>query len=144
MEESILRVIDANANRAREGLRVLEDVARFILDDEDLTASAKACRHRITRLAGMLKETGRSFDEFRDSETDVGRYRSVEGEKERAEVRDVLLANARRVQEALRVLEEFTKLTDAEIALELKDLRYSVYTLEKTMVERLEAGRRAP
>jgi len=139
MREPILRLIDANANRAREGLRVLEDVARFVLDEQSLAARAKDCRHTVTELVSALRSGGRGLDAFRDSEGDVGRGRTAHGEARRARVEGIVLANAHRVQEALRVLEEFSKLADAEIASRLKDLRYSVYTLEKETIAGLQA-----
>ncbi len=134
MKEPILRIIDANANRAREGLRVLEDVARFVLDDEDLRSRAKTVRHEITRSVNALRADVSSLEAARDSEKDVGRRGFAGDEGRRNEIGTITVANARRVQEALRVLEEFSKLVDETIASRLKDLRYSVYTLEKDIM----------
>lgn len=138
MKESVERVIDANANRAREGLRVLEDIARFVLDDEQLTARLKACRHEVTTNVEALRPDPGMLTSSRDSSGDVGRRSVIGGENERAEVRGIVGANAHRVEEALRVLEEFSKLNDPGIASRLKDLRYSVYTLEKEILVRVE------
>jgi thiamine-phosphate pyrophosphorylase len=137
MEDRITRLIDANANRAREGLRVLEDVARFILDEESLTSRVKECRHRITEQVAALRRKAGDLQSARDSEGDVGRPGFAGGERDRGEVGNIVVANAHRVQEALRVLEEFSKLSNSNTASLLKDLRYSVYTLEKEMLEAL-------
>ncbi len=139
MKEPVLRILDANANRAREGLRVLEDVARFVLDDEDLRSRAKSCRHEVTRSVESLgTRTVESFS-ARESEDDVGREGFGGDEARRNAIEGIVLANARRVQEALRVLEEFSKLSDAGVASGLKDLRYTVYTLEKDLMAALGA-----
>ncbi len=139
MDDGVLRLIDANANRAREGLRVLEDVARFVLDNESMSSRAKDYRHQITRHVAALRVEAAGLEDARDSEGDVGREGFGGGEAERDAVRDITVANAHRAQEALRVLEEFSKLADAGVAALLKDLRYSVYTLEKDMLGVLSA-----
>ena len=140
MERAVLRTLDANANRAREGLRVLEDVARFVLDDASLAAEAKSLRHAVTREADALRAPAGASHAARDSEGDVGRPGMTEGEGRRSALGDLVLANARRAEEALRVLEEFSKLSDRSAASRLKDLRYSVYTLEQRIVDAV-AGR---
>jgi thiamine-phosphate pyrophosphorylase len=137
VEAAILRIIDANANRAREGLRVVEDVARFVLDDESLSSRAKECRHLVTQHVEALHEKTQTLKTSRDSEGDVGREGFAGGEAERDAVSEIVMANSRRVQEALRVLEEFSKLDDAQISSKLKDLRYSVYTLERNILAAL-------
>jgi len=141
LQESVLRVIDANANRSREGLRVLEDVARFVLDEEELRSRAKAFRHEVTRCVNALRADasvlGGGLWAARESEEDVGRAGFGGDEGRREAMEGIVLANARRVQEALRVLEEFSKLADEGIASQLKDLRYSVYTLEKELIASL-------
>jgi thiamine-phosphate pyrophosphorylase len=137
LTEPILRILDANANRAREGLRVLEDVARFVLDHEALRERAKACRHEITRQVAGLG--GVSAGRGRESEGDVGRHGFGGDEARRDAVGGIVVANARRAEEALRVLEEFSKLSDPAVSSRLKDLRYSVYTLEKEILAALAA-----
>ena len=137
MQESVLRVVDANANRSREGLRVLEDVARFVLNDEALRAMAKRCRHEVTRCVTALRADASRLEAARESEGDVGRAGFGGDEHRREAVEEIVRANAHRVQEALRVLEEFSKLDSEGIASQLKELRYSVYTLEKELILRL-------
>ena len=133
MEDKVLRILDANFNRAREGLRVCEEIARFVLDDRDLTDKFKKARHRLTDL--LISLDIKSLTAARDSAHDVGKDIKVEVEKRR-DLTDVLLANIQRVKEALRVLEEFLRLIDKD-AQGLETLRFNIYTLEKEAVERL-------
>ncbi len=140
-----LRVIDAAANRAREGLRVIEDYARLILDDRHLTQLCKQMRHD---LAGCLAAVSmdRRFA-ARETQADVGTTLDLPTEGRRDSPRDVLRANFARLQEALRSLEEFGKLLDAGLAAAAKQLRYGAYTLERAVgitgrsIERLASAR---
>ena len=126
---NIHRIIDANLNRVKEGLRVCEEIARFILDNHKLTADFKKIRHEID---GVVRKTypASVLLKERNSNSDVGRLNS-RGELKRANCKDVFWANIQRVKESLRVLEEFSKLTDAKAALCFKQLRYKVYAIEK-------------
>ena len=96
----IERLIDANGNRAAEGLRALEDVARFIFNDAGSSALAKDLRHRVRQAVppGVVA--------WRDTAGDVGTAITAPGEMERARLTDLIRANAARVQEALRAAEE--------------------------------------
>jgi len=133
----LYRIVDANLNRAREGLRVLEEVARFILEDSRLTGVLKEMRHRLT---GMVLSAGVAcaLINSRDSENDVGAGSWTPREKERGSVCDLVAANFKRVQEAARVLEEFGKILGLP-AQEVKELRFELYTLEKEMWPLVEA-----
>jgi len=142
-----LRMMDASANRAREGLRVVEDIARFVLDDAHLTSLLKQLRHN---LAAALKplDDGR-FLAARDTTTDVGTTLTTEREHQRGSLRDVLDANLSRVQESLRTLEELAKLqADSQpgnapsAAALFEQTRYDLYTLHKALAGTLEARRR--
>ena len=133
MEDKVLRILDANFNRAREGLRVCEEITRFILDDKDLTERFKKVRHRLTDL--LISLDIKSLTAARDSIRDVGKNLRLEQEK-RQDLTAVFLANIQRVKEALRVLEEFSKFIDKD-AQGLEALRFNIYTLEKEAVERL-------
>ena len=132
-DKKLNRVFDANFNRAKEGLRVCEDICRFILDAKSLTQSYKAIRHQLTASMGALK----IFDVInsRDIAGDVGR-RSTVIEFKRDGVADIFYANSQRVKESVRVLEEFTKLRNKKLAEGLKKLRYKIYALEKNVIER--------
>lgn len=102
-----LRIIDANANRAREALRVMEDAARFILDDESLCAALKQARHE---LADALREIGADNAlAWRDTQGDAGAAVTATGEYQRAGVRAVVVAAGKRLSEALRSIEEYAK-----------------------------------
>ncbi len=132
--QKIRRVVDANYNRAKEGLRVCEDIARFVLDDGALTARYKRVRHGLTQAveAFGLKEIVTARDILKD----VGRA-TLSSESRRSSVGDLLYANSQRAKESLRVLEEFAKLVNINAAEKLKRLRYAVYDLEKESLGRL-------
>ena len=132
-DKKIGRVMDANFNRAKEGLRVCEDVCRFVLDAKGSTRNYKTVRHQLTEiLSGLkIKDVIRS----RNIERDVGRA-STPVEFKRKNVMDIFYANSQRVKESIRVLEEFAKLRDKKVAEGLKNLRYRVYALEKNVIER--------
>lgn len=132
----VYSVIDANLNRAKEGLRVCEDTARFIFKNERLSRKIKKLRHQITRdtIAGNFNLV--KALKFRDSDSDFGRKPDYL-EKKRKSVPDIFLANFQRVKEALRVLEEFTKLIDVKLSDRFKKLRFRAYSLEKEIIEAL-------
>ena len=142
-----LRMMDASANRAREGLRVVEDIARFVLDDVHLTSLLKQLRHNLAAALQPLDD-GR-FLAARDTTADVGTTVTTEGEYQRASLRDVLDANLSRVQESLRTLEELAKLQADSLpgslpsaAVLFERTRYDLYTLHKALAGTLEARRR--
>lgn len=131
MDRELIRTLDANFNRAREAMRVLEDVARFVWDDAALSSAMKEMRHDLRR---AVQETGATADALawaRDSARDVGRYLSAADEHDRSEVRDVVTANLRRAMEALRVMEEVAKLSRSQASRSFERLRYRVYDIEK-------------
>ncbi|MBU0548293.1 MAG: thiamine-phosphate pyrophosphorylase [Candidatus Omnitrophica bacterium] len=134
---NIHRIIDANLNRAKEGLRVCEEITRFILDNHKLTLSFKKTRHGID---GIIKKTYPASVLFkeRNSNGDVGRLNSRD-ELKRDSCKDIFWANIQRVKESLRVLEEFSKLVDAEAALCFKQLRYKVYEIEKDSFKKISS-----
>ncbi len=142
-----LRVMDASANRAREGLRVVEDIVRFVLDDAHLTGLVKQLRHDLGTALKPL-DAGR-FLAARDTTTDVGTSVTTDQEHQRDSLRDVLDANLGRVQESLRTLEELAKLqTDSSVASTapasalFERTRYGLYTLHKALAATVEAQRR--
>ncbi len=126
---SVLRIIDASANRTAEGLRVLEDYARFGLDDPFLTQQIKTLRHRLAQALACIER----FDLISARETlqDVGTALTETSEAIRRGPEEVLAANFHRVQESLRSLEEWGKLLRAELGQTAKQLRYQIYTLER-------------
>ncbi|MCA9400299.1 MAG: thiamine-phosphate pyrophosphorylase [Candidatus Omnitrophica bacterium] len=135
-DEKLYRIIDANINRSKEGLRVCEDVCRFYLDDENLTKRYKNLRHTLTQTVSQI-----NFNDLMDAraiEVDVGRSTSI-SEQNRETVTDIYKANSQRIKEALRVLEEFSKLMDPQISSAIKQLRYDSYALEQTGLHLLSA-----
>ena len=123
------RILDASANRAREGLRVVEDYVRFTLDDPGLTRRIKEVRHRLAdALRGIDPDL---LLGSRDTPGDVGTHIMTHAERTREDSRAVLSANFKRTAEALRSLEEYAKLIDVWLSGRFEVLRYDVYTLEK-------------
>jgi thiamine-phosphate pyrophosphorylase len=125
----ILRILDACANRAREGLRVVEDYCRFVLDDAFLSGELKRLRHDLAAALAGLPAV--HLLEARETQRDVGAGISTEAEGERASLAAVALANWKRLQEALRSLEEFGKVHGPDLGRALEQLRYRSYTLER-------------
>ena len=130
------RVLDANGNRAAEGLRVLEDVARMLLADAALSARAKDLRHRLrAALPAPLPAD-------RDIAGDVGTTISHADEGQRGSLVDLIRANASRVAEALRAVEEFAKLAGQAALAQLGEgIRYAGYDLERDLLACLPAHR---
>src|SRR5262245_33955061 len=134
------RILDASANRAREALRVLEDFARFALDDAGLTRELKELRHGLAAALEHLPEA--MLLEARDTTGDVGTGISTPREHERFGLADVVEANAKRLEEALRSLEEFGKMLSPAFGQAMEAVRYRAYTLEQTLVLGMPARRR--
>ena len=140
-------MIDANLNRSSEGLRVLEDVARFLLNDAELSRRLKSLRHDLSRDTRSLSL---GLLSLRDSEHDVGhpQSRPISCPKSKANtgatslrgVSDLVTANAKRVQESLRVIEELAKLPELSSMLNSANFeraRFALYTLERDLTSRI-------
>ncbi len=127
-KQNIYRVLDANINRAREGLRVLEDVARFIFNDRKTTDTLRSCRHILDQSARKIYP---QLIAARDSGDDLGRAFK---EPKRKDLRGLVSANFKRVEEAVRVLEEFAKLLGARQGRTFKKIRFDMYQAEKKIV----------
>ena len=147
MPRQPLRMIDANLNRSSEGLRVLEDVARFLLNDAELSHQLRALRHD---LAQETKSLGIGLLSQRNSEHDVGHLNSTPsfsvGQKLTMEtaslqgLSDLVTANAKRVEESLRVMEELAKLPEISSMVNstrFEQARFAVYTLERDLVSKI-------
>ena len=122
-EERLYRVIDANLNRLKEGLRVVEDVRRYGFDDLALAKKIKTLRHKA-------KIPQKEFLKFRDAVNDVLKP-SLKDEQIRLNLDDLQTANIKRTQESARVLEECFKLIDVKISEIFKTIRYELYEIEK-------------
>ena len=132
MERVAYRIIDANFNRAREALRVMEEYCRFALNSGALSERAKGLRHELCAAVGRL-DPGRLMA-GRDTLGDVGVGRKVEEQLGRATVKDCFVAAAKRLTEALRALAEMAQIEDKAVADAVERLRYEAYTLEKDIV----------
>ena len=125
------RVVDANANRAREALRVLDDYVRFVLDDVTLTEVVKNLRHDLVNVLSQLPPS--LLDEGRETQFDVGTGITAAGEMVRHSAADVARVNLKRLQEALRSLEEYGKVLHPQLVPGLEAIRYRAYTVERTI-----------
>lgn len=133
-KKKIYRLIDANFNRTKEGLRVCEDICRFVLDSKTETRNFKDIRHQLTKIIEKLDLA--LLISSRSIETDVGVESSI-SEFERKECCDIFYANSQRVKESIRVLEEIFKLINKKEAQNLKNLRYKIYAIEKKIIKKL-------
>ncbi len=135
MPDQKLRIIDANLNRIGEGLRVLEDIARLLLDDAELSQQLKDMRHEMVKVDLQL---ARQFLRARDSEGDVGINLEASDGGRYKEIPETVVANARRVQEAMRVMEELAKNPGVPLAPDkFKQARFKLYTIEKELFARV-------
>jgi len=128
LKKKILRVVDVNFNRSKEGLRVIEDTFRFILEDNSLRKKARSLRHALQKI-GLIKILEKAILN-RNSASDIGRA-ADSLEATRQDAKDILYSNFQRTKESLRVLEEFLKLLLPAKVSEIKKIRYKVYSLEK-------------
>ncbi len=124
VDPALYRVIDANLNRLKEGVRVIEDIARYVHNDKALATKLKEIRHqsRIDDLQNLLNS--------RDSVNDVLRP-TLSSEMNRDSLESIIVANYKRAQESSRVLEELYKIVDPTLSENFKSLRYALYQLEK-------------
>jgi len=139
---ALWRILDAAANRAAEGLRVVEDYARLGLDDGHLAAELKQLRHDLTTALAQLPTLQRLAG--RETLADIGTTLKTVGELQRSDLAAVVIASWKRTQQGLRTLEEYGKLVSVAFAQGCEKLRYRSYTLERalditrTSCERLE------
>ncbi|MCC9604923.1 thiamine phosphate synthase [Blastopirellula sp. JC732] len=134
------RAIDAAANRAAEGLRVVEDFVRFGLDDRHLTTQVKNLRHDLTATLKLF--SSETLHRARDTQADVGVTVSTEAEQARTDLAQIAISNLKRAQQSLRTLEEFSKLVQPAVSSHFEQLRYRSYTLEKAITTTRENGAR--
>lgn len=124
MDKGLYRVIDANLNRLKEGIRVIEDMARYANNNKDISSRLKTLRHlsKIDDIQPLL--------DSRDAQNDVLKM-TRESEMERSSIDSIIIANYKRAQESSRVLEELYKVVEPELSERYKRIRYELYTLEK-------------
>jgi thiamine-phosphate pyrophosphorylase len=131
----VFRIIDANCNRLREALRVIEEYFRFIASDEKISIQLKQLRHSLEKIDNSLDFL--SLLKSRDTETDPFACIVSKEETNRTTLQDLLAANFKRAQEAARVLEEYSKIIDAvQLCEQAKQIRFSLYAIEKQVMEK--------
>lgn len=130
---NLKRILDANLNRAAEAARILEEIARFLMDDKDLAEKLKTIRNKISF---AQDEDYSDFLSARDTENDVGV--SIKNENKRINTENIFKANIKRLQQALRTLAEYSNGINAENVALFEKLRYESYTLEKVMWDKLK------
>ncbi len=136
------RIIDANANRAREALRVLEESARFLLNDPQLSLAFKQLRHDLSQSLSAFN----SLIYHRDTPGDVGTELSTASEYQRSDLHSIIHAAGARLSEALRVIEEYAKLladdpSSIQLAKAAERLRYRSYELTRQLLVALGSGK---
>lgn len=137
MNSSTLRILDANLNRARETLRVIEDYARFVLDDQKLCASLKQLRHDLVEVTSRFTSDAILH---RDTPGDVGTTNKTSAEQSRDDVAHVVTAAGKRLGEALRTIEEFLKTDDPPSASKIESIRYRFYDIERQLAFTLRSA----
>ncbi len=139
MNNKLSRIIDANCNRTREGLRVLEEVGRFWLDNEEIFNEIKILRHNFSKTESAIRILSKNSLNDRDSLNDVGKQYIPDLEGKRDDISTLVTANAKRVEESLRVLEEFLKLINKNnVTEQIKQMRFKTYTLEQQIQNELK------
>ena len=121
-------MIDANLNRLKEGIRVVEDLMRYLHNNKELSKKLKHLRH-----LAKFDDT-KSLLKYRDSINDVLRP-SSKSELSRTDLDGIVIANFKRAQESCRVLEELFKLKDIKLSENFKHIRYELYDLEKEVMK---------
>jgi len=127
LSPELFRVIDANLNRLKEGIRVIEDIMRYRDNNKELSLRLKTLRH-----SAQIDETLELL-QHRDSINDVLRP-TIKSELNRTNINSILIANFKRAEESSRVLEELFKLHSAEYSENFKHIRYELYDLEKEIL----------
>lgn len=136
---AVLRLLDANANRAREGLRVMEDYARFVIEDQQLSDLLKQIRHDLTGVLGSVLPQAMLH---RDTPGDVGTGNKGTSELRREDLSAVVIAAGKRLGEALRSIEEYLKLIVPSDAATIEQLRYRFYDIEQRLARTLRVSDR--
>lgn len=129
-----LRLVDANLNRAKEALRVCEDISRFIYDDAGVTKRLKKCRHALTIVLNQFPFSYRELLNDRKSASDVGKASLIMDRQGKTKINDLWIANQKRAQEALRVLEEISKMIAPKCAAHFQRIRFETYDVERRVL----------
>ncbi len=125
----ISQIIDANLDRAREGLRVLEDWARFGLGNEDFVIRIKNFRQLLGK--NHLEIYKMSRNHIEDQCQGLSHVEQIN----RKSPAKIISSNSARVQEALRVIEEFSRSHNNKLSKIASEMRYEIYTLEIELLD---------
>jgi len=129
VKSNLFRTCDANLNRFKEGIRVVEDILRYEFNSP-LAKELKKLRHiKVPNYEEIIK--------YRDSLNDILKS-STKSELKRNSLKDIIISNLKRAQESSRVLEEIYKLIDINTSEEFKTARYKLYNLEKEILELIQ------
>lgn len=137
MSQQLFRIIDANLNRTREALRVCEDIARFMVEDKNITRSLKRIRHAATNI--ILDSKKISFKKIlqtRSIKTDYTKFLDFKKPSD-VHIVDIFMSNIERTKESLRVLEECCKLIDESASCKYRELRFNAYDIEKKAIKKI-------
>lgn len=142
-DNASLRIIDANLNRAREALRVMEDFARLVLDDAGLSSEMKQARHALAEACSIFEKRcdakPGSLISARDIVHDVGCDLATPSEQARRDNVEVAIAAGKRLSEAFRAIEEYGKTLDPAFATAIEKLRYRGYEIERRLAMTVRA-----
>jgi thiamine-phosphate pyrophosphorylase len=138
--QEVYRILDANFNRAREALRVVEDCGRFAFNDPAITAMAKHMRSDLREVLDALPTD--QMLATRDTPGDIGTEITSPTEPTRRDLPDVARAACKRLSESLRTIEEYSKVVSPAQTPFVEKMRYNVYTLEQRLFSRLWVGQR--
>lgn len=138
VEKTLLRVLDANVNRAVEGLRVCEDVVRFCLGFHESFRDLRALRHAVSAQVRRLSLEPRELVRVRNSRHDPGRDVAASPVES---IEQLLLINLQRAKEALRVLEEASRVIAPQHTRGFQRLRFRAYDVERNLLLRVAALR---
>ena len=143
MNSKNARVLDANLNRVREGLRVCEDICRFVWEREEWFFLLRELRHQVSR-AALEKMNLSQLIQSRESEDDLGRGIDAVSIHSSVDAQEIFLRNLQRVKEGFRVLEEFGQGLDPVLRQTFQTFRYRVYDLEKNILTQLNEHQKLP
>ncbi len=129
------RIADVNLNRLDESLKFIEDVIRFSLEDTILLAQIRKIRTEFMRIKKTLPMT--HLLNFRESRSDLGRSAKFDTHIKKIP-ENVIVSNMARAKESSRILEETFKSTNIKISNRLKEIRFRIYDLEKSIIGSLK------
>ena len=135
---SVLRLVDASANRALEGVRVCEEIIRFHLENRRLFPKCRRLRHAIAAAVRALPVTPVELVGARESGRDIGRQARA---GRTATLERAAIINLQRAKESLRTLEELSRVLDPRLTRRFQALRFTTYDVERDLLLALAALR---